>query len=819
MTVLAAMLVALSSARSTYADALPTTREVHESNIDLWGEASLKSPDGPTYAFFEKLLPPLRYVDANFRRYPIVLSAPSNKTKARLVSDGSSVNARARSLTWSHEQGTPAFFYVGEKREPFGDDLSRLQGPKFADGYLPIVQMSYTSQGSVWEQEAFCSTDPALAEYGAVFVKITLKSATPQPPLEVKLRPERSRGPVQGVENANNLKLTEQPYDDKFEAWFEGPALYKLQDNRLLAPAASEEESLAQLKSGKSNEKPSAQVLAMVYPGWINNPGRGALIAPMKIGASAYLTIFTKNADPEKLTLKLSAEEYDKQRALCAKTWNDLLNRGAKFETPEPVVNNAWRAENIMNFMLISGDAMHYSALNQYDGIYIGEGGDSIYALGLYGFPEEAERLMPAQFKAQRKGLEFHRAAFKLQMLAKCYQLQPDAEYVKKIEPMWQKEIKIILDGREKSSGMLPKEQYAGDVHTFVYSLNSNSNCWRALRDMSIVLAHVARDSTPLEGAARQEPRPPANAYAKQAEELAKVAAEYRKVILDNLAKAIDTSIQPPFVPVAFGGEEDPHSPIWGSTMGSYWNLMIHYVLGSGVVTAQSKEANDVLRYVEQHGGLCMGMLRARANAGNWWLTGPRVNDLYGLRRNLALLERDEVDRALVGFYGKLAQGMTRDTFIGCEGSSIVPFDGHGRQMSLPPNSTANANYLQTLRYILVQDYDTDDNGRADTLRLAFATPRAWLADGKSIKVENAPTQFGPVSYTITSKLKEGTIDARIELPKSQPKKTLLRFRLPNGTKLAGASADGKELPVADGETIDLSALKGSVSIQARIAK
>ncbi|HTL29660.1 MAG TPA: hypothetical protein VL282_10575 [Tepidisphaeraceae bacterium] len=815
--------------RAIGAQSLPTTQEVFASNQDLWGEAALKHPDGPTYEFFEKLLPPLRYVDANFRCYPIVLCPPSSKAKARLVSDGSSVNARARSLTWSKEQGTPAFFFMGEKREAFGSDLAQLQGPKFVDGYLPIVQMTYATQGSVWEQESFCSADPALAENGAVFVKFTLKSAHPQPRLEPKMRPERDRGPVKGVENAENLKLISEPYDDKVEAWFEGPALYKLQDNRLMAPAASEEESLAQLKTGNKSESPAAaprvSVLAMVYPGWINNPGRGAVIAPMKIGESAYIVIFTKNADPSKLMLKLTAEEYDKQRALCAKTWNDLLDRGAKFQTPEAVVNNAWRSETIMNFMLISGDAMHYSACNQYDGIYIGEGGDSIYALGLYGFHDDAQRLMPAQFKAQRKGLEFHRAAFKLQMLAKCYQLHPDAEYLKKIEPMWQKEIKIILDGREKDSGMLPKEQYAGDVHTFVYSMNSNSNCWRALRDMSIVLADLEREGeAPAEPssssgtkAARQEPRPPKNTYAQQAEELAKVAEEYRKVILDALAKSIDRQVDPPFVPVALNGEEDPHSPIWASTMGGYWNLMIHYILGSGVFTAASDTANDVLRYVESNGGVCMGLLRARVNPGNWWIIGPRANDLYGLRRNVALLERDEVDRALVGFYGKLAQGMTRDTFIGCEGSSLVPFDQFGRQMSLPPNSTANANYLQTLRYMLVQDLDTNDDGRADTLRLAFATPRAWLSDGKTIKVENAPTNFGPVSYTITSKLKGGTIDAQITLPPKAPQKISLRLRLPRNQKLASATAGDKQLKIDNGETIDLSGLTGNVSIQAKV--
>ncbi len=82
---------------------------------------------------------------------------------------------------------------------------------------------------------------------------------------------------------------------------------------------------------------------------------------------------------------------------------------------------------------------------------------------------------------------------------------------------------------------------------------------------------------------------------------------------------------------------------------------------------------------------------------------------------------------------------MTRDTFIGCEGSSLAAVDEFGRQLYLPPNSAANSNYLQTLRYLLVQDYDMNDDGKPETLRLLFATPRAWLADGKEIKVANAP--------------------------------------------------------------------------------
>src|SRR5215213_4547477 len=84
-----------------------TLDEVLSANTDLWGESALHQPGGPTYEYFEKLLPPLRYVDASFHHYPIVLSAPSNPTKARLISNGSAVNALARSRSWINETGTP----------------------------------------------------------------------------------------------------------------------------------------------------------------------------------------------------------------------------------------------------------------------------------------------------------------------------------------------------------------------------------------------------------------------------------------------------------------------------------------------------------------------------------------------------------------------------------------------------------------------------------------------------------------------------------------------------------------------------------------
>ena len=88
-----------------------------------------------------------------------------------------------------------------------------------------------------------------------------------------------------------------------------------------------------------------------------------------------------------------------------------------------------------------------------------------------------------------------------------------------------------------------------------------------------------------------------------------------------------------------------------------------------------------------------MGMVRSRPAPG-FWIDTANIDDLYGIRYDLALFQRDEVDRALVTFYAKLAQGMTRDTFISAEGTAIMPLDPRGRQMYMPPNSAGNAHFL-----------------------------------------------------------------------------------------------------------------------------
>ena len=81
-----------SSARTAK---LATVQEMIDSRTDVWGDAAMQQPNGASYEFFKDLLPPLRWVNTEFRHYPIVLSAPRAAQKTRLVSNGSGINAKA----------------------------------------------------------------------------------------------------------------------------------------------------------------------------------------------------------------------------------------------------------------------------------------------------------------------------------------------------------------------------------------------------------------------------------------------------------------------------------------------------------------------------------------------------------------------------------------------------------------------------------------------------------------------------------------------------------------------------------------------------
>ena len=737
---------------------LPSLETALASKLDLWGEAAMAQPNGASYEFFAPLLPPPRYVNADFRYYPIVLSAPNSDVKARLISNGSGVNLRGGTRSWQ-DNGTPFTFRVGPDELLFGTFRDRTSEPTLAEGWLPIAEIRYRhispvqSEGAVpltqvrpqrvpeiYRLEAFASTDPALAAHGVTCVQFDLAQGT-----------------------AGTITVT---LDDRTPVTFAGGKL--------------------------TNEK--GELLAVFDAAWKWDRQR----ATAKITATKGAT-FALATKPLPASVAL-VPEYAARRATCVATWRPLLTAGMHVVTPEPLVNDAWRHLIAQNFELISGDRMHYSAGNQYNQIYEAEGSDAALALLTWGYARDTRRLLEPLLDFTRKGLEQHQAGFKLADLCRYYWQTRDADTVQALRPRWEKEARLLVEGRTGPHGLFPPERYAGDISTPAQSVNVNANAWRALRDLSAVLAEM--------GAATEAAR------------YAAVAREIRPTVLAAIAHSARRETTPPFVPIALHSEEPAHDPIVRSRIGSYWNIIIGYTIGSGIFPPGSAEETWIPHYQEQHGGIFLGMVRSGGDEFNFWTGSERVNPLYGTRYTLDTLRRDDPERALVSFYGMLAQGFTRQTFISGEGASLTPVDADGRIFYCPPNSAANAHFLSMLRALLVQDPDLDDDGRPETLRLLFATPKRWLADGQSITVERAPTAFGEVSVRLTSHLAAGEILAAVSLPERQiPDRILLRARVPDGWRVTRCLTPTGPLPTDPQGTVNLTALRGSVALRFQVER
>ena len=166
----------------------------------------------------------------------------------------------------------------------------------------------------------------------------------------------------------------------------------------------------------------------------------------------------------------------------------ELLDRGTKLVTPEPIVNDAWRAMLIGTYMMAVNDRLNYSAGNAYAKLYEGECGDTLRSIMLFGHLDDAPAMLKPLLEFDRKATRFHVAGHKLQLLAYFYWLTRDAETVRAYEPLWRPSVELILTSREPKTGLLPKDNYAGDIAEQVYSLNSNANCWRGLRDVAAML-------------------------------------------------------------------------------------------------------------------------------------------------------------------------------------------------------------------------------------------------------------------------------------------------------------------------------------------
>ena len=127
------------------------------------------------------------------------------------------------------------------------------------------------------------------------------------------------------------------------------------------------------------------------------------------------------------------------------------------------------------------------------------------------------------------------------------------------------------------------------------------------------------------------------------------------------------------------------------------------------------------------------------------------------------------------------------------------------------PHAEACSNYIILLRNLFVHE-------EGETLHLAPATPRRWMAQDQPFGCEAAPTYFGKVTLEIRPDRDRETIHARVSLdPDRKPAKVLLHLRTPEGRGLRSVELNGKPCATFAGDTIILPDPPAQIELTAKI--
>jgi hypothetical protein len=491
---------------------------------------------------------------------------------------------------------------------------------------------------------------------------------------------------------------------------------------------------------------------------------------------------------------RLDQAAYESARQSIVDYWERRLAEGATYAVPEKRVNDALRNLVIQNL----GLTWRYSVGNPYEQFSFPESVDVAQVMAEYGYGAVARSILRTSLTRRPTPYPNWKMGEKLLGSAVYYALHRDRAYIDQVFPTLRRYVTALRgqlgrDGR----ALLRRERYSSDIPDSVHGLHSQAVAWQGLRAIGRVWAETGR------GAAAETARRTAS----------RLQAGLRRAVPASQRRLPDRSL---FIPVQLGDGVQPYDALMETRLGSYWNLVMPYALASGLFRPGGAHAAGVFAYMLNHGSRLLGLVRAGAYALYRDPVFPTsgTDQVYGINVARFLADNDRADHLVLSLYGHLAAGMTEGTFVSGEAATVAPLEGSFyRSMYLPPNGASNAAFLATLRMMLVHE-TADRDGDPVGLELAFATPRTWLKPGRRVLVRNAPTSFGPVSYTLD--VAGGSVNASVTAPDRAPPRTLkLRLRLPPGRRITGVSLDGRPITSFDRATgtIDLSGRRGTFEL------
>jgi hypothetical protein len=188
--------------------------------------------------------------------------------------------------------------------------------------------------------------------------------------------------------------------------------------------------------------------------------------------------------------------------------------------------------------------------------------------------------------------------------------------------------------------------------------------------------------------------------------------------------------------------------------------------------------ANQVVDCMRAYGATTLGIV---ANVWRFADDGREILGFISYGYAQALLRLDRIEEFLLFLYAHRYHAHTRGSWTAGEVTGIT---GDGATFCMPAQQTIPL----IVRWMLVLE-DSDE----DKLYLAKGVPRKWVMSGKEIGIQQAPTRWGRVSFSLVTKPGSKSVVGRVTLSgKRIPKEVHFKLRVPSETPVRSVTVNGR---------------------------
>jgi hypothetical protein len=513
----------------------------------------------------------------------------------------------------------------------------------------------------------------------------------------------------------------------------------------------------------------------------------------------------------------LAALDFERERKATGDYWRAVLNKSALLITPEPVLNDFYRAvpaHLLINSEFDPGSNRRFARVGSMNyGNYGNESSMMVLDLDRRGYHREAAECLDAWLHYQgtvglpgdfdsKEGVLYGTAGYEsggynqhhgwiLWTLAEHYRFTRDDVWLRRVAPGIVAAADWIIRETERTAGrhdlgegLLPAGDLE-DIGDWWTWLSTSCYTWRGLDGAAWALEQMRHPDAPRIRAA---------------------ADAYHKTLVDHFLAA---SARSPVVRLR-DGTAVPQIPSYVQRRGRSFGWIcetlegaIHLII-TKAIDPKSIQAQWILKDYEDNLFLSNQYGYTLDDFDKYWFGRGGMSMQACLLLDVeAYLYRDDVKQALRAMFNAIALNHFPDVHMNTE--HALPEMGDWRGDHYKTSDEANA--CGWLRDLFVRE-------EGDMLLIGQAIPREWLKPGQKCGIENAATYFGKTSVVYHGG--PGSITADLQGPtRNAPREIRVRFRAPGESTPARVKVNGRLWKRRDGDWVILPGNIGTAAIVA----